>query len=97
MRALGLAFVLSGCLPVAMLRPPEPARGAGFSLGATLMTNPFGGRSPALLLPYLAYQLSGVSTVGRGSGRWGFSEGLIRGCSSASPPPGGLEPPPKRL
>jgi len=51
-RALGLAFVLSGCLPVAMLRPPEPARGAGFSLGATLMPNPFGGQSPVLLLPY---------------------------------------------
>ncbi|MGC8877266.1 hypothetical protein [Thermus sp.] len=31
--ALALALALSGCLPMAMLKPPEPVRGTELALG----------------------------------------------------------------
>lgn len=93
--ALALALVLPGCLPVAMLRPPEPARGAEFSLGATLMPNPFGGQSPVLLLPYLAHaegtgpwSTTSPSSGASGAGsRWAWPRGWPWTRASPSRPP----------
>ncbi len=83
MRALvvGLVLGLSGCVPVAMLRPPEPARGTEWSLGGTLSANPFGGRSPVLLLPYLGYaQGDGVWEYNL-SLQWGLRGGVKLGLT----------------
>lgn len=92
--ALALALVLSGCLPVAMLRPPEPARGAGFSLGATLMPNPFGGQSPVLLLPYLAYAEGDGTLEYNLSLQWGLRGGVKVGLAPGVALDAGLTLPP---
>ena len=79
--ALALALVLPGCLPVAMMRPPEPARGAEFSLGATLMPNPFGGQSPVLRLPYLAHAEGDGTLEYNLSLQWGLRGGVKVGLA----------------
>ncbi|SDE49615.1 hypothetical protein SAMN04488243_102108 [Thermus arciformis] len=91
---LALALVLSGCLPVAMLRPPEPARGAEFSLGATLMPNPFGGQSPVLLLPYLAYAEGNGTFEYNLSLQWGLRGGVKVGLAPGVALDAGLTLPP---
>lgn len=77
--ALALVLVLPGCLPVAMMRPPEPTRGTEFSLGATLSANPFGGQSPVLLLPYLAYAQGDGTFEYNLSLQWGLRGGMKLG------------------
>lgn len=92
--ALALALVLPGCLPVAMLRPPEPARGAEFSLGATLMPNPFGGQSPVLLLPYLAHAEGDGTLEYNLSLQWGLRGGVKVGLAPGVALDAGLTLPP---
>jgi len=48
MRAMvwGLVLLLTACFPVAMLRPPEPARGLEVSVGGSLFANPSFGDPP---------------------------------------------------
>lgn len=98
MRALVLAFalLLSGCLPVAMLRPPEPARGAEFSLGATLMPNPFANRDryPVLPLPYLAYAEGNGTLEYNLSLQWGLRGGVKVGLAPGVALDAGLTLPP---
>ncbi|BDG20081.1 hypothetical protein TthSNM11_22840 [Thermus thermophilus] len=89
--ALALALVLSGCLPVAMLRPPEPARGAEFSLGATLMPNPSGG---VLLLPYLAHAEGDGTLEYNLSLQWGLRGGVKVGLAPGVALDAGLTLPP---
>jgi hypothetical protein len=96
MRALvvGLVLGLSGCVPVAMLRPPEPARGTEWSLGGTLLANPFGGQSPVLLLPYLGYaQGDGVWEYNL-SLQWGLRGGVKLGLAPGVALDAGLTLPP---
>ena len=92
--ALALALVLPGCLPVAMMRPPEPARGAEFSLGATLMPNPFGGQSPVLLLPYLAHAEGDGTLEYNLSLQWGLRGGVKVGLAPGVALDAGLTLPP---
>ncbi|BAW01899.1 putative lipoprotein [Thermus thermophilus] len=94
--ALALALVLSGCLPVAMLRPPEPARGAEFSLGATLMPNPFANRDryPVLPLPYLAYAKGDGTLEYNLSLQWGLRGGVKVGLAPGVALDAGLTLPP---
>ncbi|GAB5602948.1 hypothetical protein FJNA_14730 [Thermus sp. FJN-A] len=88
--AVALALFLSGCFPVAMLRTPEPARGAAFSLGATLMPNPFGGQTTVLLLPYLGYAEGDGTWEYNLSLQWGLRGGVKLGLAPGVSLDGGL-------
>lgn len=54
---LGLAALLVGCVPMAVLQPPEPVRGQRFTLGGSLFPAPTQSRYPVWGLPYLGYAL----------------------------------------
>jgi hypothetical protein len=58
-----LVLLLNACVPVAMLRPPEPARGLEVGVGGSFFANSFAnqGQYPVLFLPYL--------TVAQGDGQ----------------------------
>jgi hypothetical protein len=94
MRALGFALwvFLSGCLPVAMLRPPEPQVGEVFSMGATLMPNPFANRDqyPVLPLPYLAWASGDGRLEANLSLQWGLRGGVKAGLLPGVSLDGGL-------
>ena len=78
MRALvwGLVLLLSACVPVAMLRPPEPARGLEVSAGGSLLNNPFGGQNPVIALPYLAVAVGDGVLEYNFSVQWGLRGGV---------------------
>lgn len=64
---VGLAL-LAGCVPVAVLRSPEPVQGATFTLGGSVFPSPASGsRYPVWGLPYFAY------AQGDGAWEWNFS------------------------
>jgi hypothetical protein len=81
MRALvwGLVVLLSACVPVAMLRPPEPARGLEVSAGGSLLNNPFGGQDPVTALPYLAVAQGDGQVEFNFSIQWGLRGGVKLG------------------
>lgn len=83
MRALvwGLVLLLTACVPMAMLRPPEPARGLEASLGASLFANPFANQDqyPVLLLPYLAVAQGDGQVEFNFSIQWGLRGGVKLG------------------
>ncbi|MEZ0348983.1 MAG: hypothetical protein ABWJ90_10850 [Thermus sp.] len=71
MRALlaGLLLFLAGCLPVAVLRDPEPVRGVAFSVGGSLFPSLSpGSQYPVWALPYVA--------LAQGDGRWEWNLSL---------------------
>jgi hypothetical protein len=98
MRALvwGLVLLLSACVPVAMLRPPEPARGLEASLGVTLFANPFasGNRDPVLPLPYLAVAQGDGQVEFNFSIQWGLRGGVKLGLGPGLALDAGLTVPP---
>ncbi len=98
MRALvgGLVLLLSACAPVAMLRPPEPARGLEASLGASLFANPFasGNRDPVLPLPYLAVAVGDGVLEYNFSVQWGLRGGVKLGLGPGLALDAGLTVPP---
>jgi len=81
MRALvwGLVLLLSACFPVAMLRPPEPARGLEVSVGGSLLNNSFGGQDPVTALPYLAVAQGDGQVEFNFSIQWGLRGGVKLG------------------
>jgi hypothetical protein len=83
MRALvwGLVLLLSACVPVAMLRPPEPARGLEVSVGGSLFNNPFANRNqyPIIPLPYLAVAQGDGQVEFNFSIQWGLRGGVKLG------------------
>jgi hypothetical protein len=98
MRALvwGLVLLLTACVPVAMLRPPEPARGLEASLGVTLFANPFasGNRDPVLPLPYLAVAQGDGQVEFNFSIQWGLRGGVKLGLGPGLALDAGLTVPP---
>jgi hypothetical protein len=98
MRALvwGLVLLLSACVPVAMLRPPEPARGLEASLGASLFANPFANQDqyPVLLLPYLAVAQGDGQVEFNFSIQWGLRGGVKLGLGPGLALDAGLTVPP---
>ncbi|MEJ5336020.1 hypothetical protein ACLWNE_00865 [Thermus oshimai] len=96
-RWIVLVLLLSGCVPVATLRTPEAARGPSFTVGATLVTNPFANRDqyPVAPLPYLAYA-EGDGTLEwnlnlqwglRGGAKWALAPGAALDFGLTLPPP----------
>jgi hypothetical protein len=83
MRALvgGLVLLLTACVPVAMLRPPEPARGLEVSVGGSLFNNPFANRNqyPIMPLPYLAVAFGDGELEYNFSVQWGLRGGVKLG------------------
>jgi hypothetical protein len=83
MRALvwGLVLLLTACVPVAMLRPPEPARGLEVSVGGSLFNNPFANRDeyPIIPLPYLAVAFGDGELEFNFSIQWGLRGGVKLG------------------
>jgi len=83
MRALvwGLVLLLTACVPVAMLRPPEPARGLEVSVGGSLFNNPFANRDeyPIIPLPYLAVAFGYGELEFNFSIQWGLRGGVKLG------------------
>jgi hypothetical protein len=83
MRALvwGLVLLLTACVPVAMLRPPEPARGLEVSVGGSLFNNPFANRDqyPVMPLPYLAVAFGDGELEYNFSVQWGLRGGVKLG------------------
>jgi hypothetical protein len=81
MRALvwGLVLLLSACFPVAMLRPPEPAKGLEVSVGGSLFNNPFGNQYPIIPLPYLAVAVGDGVLEYNFSVQWGLRGGVKLG------------------
>jgi len=86
MRAMvwGLVLLLTACFPVAMLRPPEPARGLEVSVGGSLFANPsFGdppwGQNPVIALPYLAVAQGDGEVEYNFSIQWGLRGGVKLG------------------
>lgn len=98
MRALvwGLVLLLSACVPVAMLRPPEPARGLEASMGVSLFANPFasGNRDPVLPLPYLAVAVGDGVLEFNFSIQWGLRGGVKLGLGPGLALDAGLTVPP---
>jgi hypothetical protein len=86
MRALvwGLVLLLTACVPVAMLRPPEPARGLEVSVGGSLFNNPFANRDeyPIIPLPYLAVAFGDGELEFNFSIQWGLRGGVKLGLGS---------------
>ena len=81
MRALvwGLVLLLTACFPVAMLRPPEPARGLEVSVGGSLFNNPFSNQYPIMPLPYLAVAFGDGELEYNFSVQWGLRGGVKLG------------------
>ena len=98
MRALvwGLVLLLTACVPVAMLRPPEPARGLEASLGVSLFANPFANQDqyPVLLLPYLAVAQGDGQVEFNFSIQWGLRGGVKLGLGPGLALDAGLTVPP---
>jgi hypothetical protein len=96
MRALvwGLVLLLSACVPVAMLRPPEPARGLEVSAGGSLLNNPFGGQNPVIALPYLAVAVGDGVLEYNFSVQWGLRGGVKLGLGPGLALDAGLTVPP---
>jgi hypothetical protein len=98
MRALvwGLVLLLTACVPVAMLRPPEPARGLEASLGASLFANLFANQDqyPVLLLPYLAVVVGDGVLEYNFSIQWGLRGGVKLGLGPGLALDAGLTVPP---
>jgi hypothetical protein len=96
MRALvwGLVLLLSACVPVAMLRPPEPARGLEASLGVSLSANPFANQDPVRLLPYLAVAVGDGELEYNFSIQWGLRGGVKLGLGPGLALDAGLTVPP---
>lgn len=92
MRALvwGLVLLLTACVPVAMLRPPEPARGLEASLGVSLFAN----QNPVLLLPYLAVAQGDGQVEFNFSIQWGLRGGVKLGLGPGLALDAGLTVPP---
>ena len=96
MRALvwGLVLLLTACVPVAMLRPPEPARGLEVSAGGSLLNNPFGGQNPVIALPYLAVAVGDGVLEYNFSVQWGLRGGVKLGLGPGLALDAGLTVPP---
>lgn len=76
---------LSGCVPMAVLQPPEPLRGERFTLGGSLFFPPVNSPYPVWGLPYVSYALGdGEREVGltvQTSPRLGVKVRLAEGLS----------------
>jgi hypothetical protein len=98
MRALvwGLVLLLTACVPVAMLRPPEPARGLEVSVGGSLFNNPFANRNqyPIMPLPYLAVAFGDGELEYNFSVQWGLRGGVKLGLGPGLALDAGLTVPP---
>jgi hypothetical protein len=98
MRALvwGLVLLLTACVPVAMLRPPEPARGLEVSVGGSLLNNPFANRDqyPIMPLPYLAVAQGDGQVEFNFSIQWGLRGGVKLGLGPGLALDAGLTVPP---
>ena len=92
----GLVLLLTACVPVAMLRPPEPARGLEASLGVSLFANPFASenRDPVLPLPYLAVAQGDGQVEFNFSIQWGLRGGVKLGLGPGLALDAGLTVPP---
>ncbi|MDW8018063.1 MAG: hypothetical protein RMI36_09595 [Thermus sp.] len=69
---VALAWLLAGCLPVAVLRSPEPVAGRSLALGLSAV----GAEGGALLVPYAAYAQGDGSTEYSFSVQLGLRAGL---------------------
>lgn len=69
---LALGLLLSGCLPVAVLRTPEPVSGRGLALGFSGV----GMQGGAVLIPYAAYAQGDGQTEYNFSVQLGLRAGL---------------------
>jgi len=80
-----LSLLLAGCFPAAVLRSPEPVRGAEFSLGGSLFPAPIPSNYPVWGLPYLGYAWGDGSTEFNLSAqigpRFGVKQALAPGFS----------------
>ena len=96
MRALvwGLLLLLTACVPVAMLRPPEPARGLEVSVGGSVLNNPFGEQNPVIALPYLAVAFGDGELEYNFSVQWGLRGGVKLGLGPGLALDAGLTVPP---
>jgi len=96
MRALvwGLVLLLTACVPVAMLRPPEPTKGLEVSAGGSLLNNPFGGQNPVIALPYLAVAVGDGVLEYNFSVQWGLRGGVKLGLGPGLALDAGLTVPP---
>ena len=96
MRALiwGLVLLLTACFLVAMLRPPEPAKGLEVSAGGSLLNNPFGGQDPVTALPYLAVAQGDGQVEFNFSIQWGLRGGVKLGLGPGLALDAGLTVPP---
>jgi hypothetical protein len=72
-------LLLTACVPVAMLRPPEPARGLEVSVGGSVLNNPFGEQNPVIALPYLAVAFGDGELEYNFSVQWGLRGGVKLG------------------
>ena len=96
MRALvwGLLLLLTACVPVAMLRPPEPARGLEVSVGGSLLSDPFSGQSPVMALPYAGVAYGDGNLEYNFSVQWGLRGGVKLGLGPGLALDAGLTVPP---
>lgn len=89
---LGLLFLFTGCIPIAMLRSPEPARGTAITAGGSLI---FGsGSSQFAALPYLALARGDGDTELNLSAQFGVRAGLKQRISEGLSFDAGLTVPP---
>jgi hypothetical protein len=77
-----------------MLRPPEPARGLEVSAGGSLLSNPFGGQTPVIALPYLAVAQGDGEVEYNFSIQWGLRGGVKLGLAPGLALDAGLTVPP---
>jgi len=90
----GLLLLLTACVPVAMLRPPEPARGLEVSVGGSVLNNPFGEQNPVIALPYLAVAFGDGELEYNFSVQWGLRGGVKLGLGPGLALDAGLTVPP---
>ncbi len=90
-----MVLLLSGCVPVATLRTPEAAKDPSFTVGASLVINPFANQYPVVPLPYLAYAGGngtfewnlGLQWGLRGGVKWALAPGTALDVGLTLPPP----------
>lgn len=87
-------MLLTACVPVAMLRPPEPARGLEVSVGGSVLNNPFGEQNPVIALPYLAVAFGDGELEYNFSVQWGLRGGVKLGLGPGLALDAGLTVPP---